>query len=471
MPPERPNQTPSVFILAASLCVAISSAASGQARTSPALQIPAGVHYKAASDEVNASAKDTLTQSLVPGREVPRSFWDSAVTCGPTLWKALKPSADKVLLDARPFTVVVNSVPTEARALITDEQKMSFWKTFLSKYPSLQTANIRKANPDEINYYWATIPFDIEEPFFAIDTGAEKFIVNFRVVNGKSKLFSIDQVVDLQKVTSGTSAIIDLKTLTMMAEGGDLPSMLQLAKRYLSGEGIPMDIEKARNWFDQASTKGSLEAQMMLGMGYVSGIKLPKDHQAAAKYLLLAADQGNALAQYFVGMMYKRGDGLGQSNDQAAKYLQLAVNQNHAGAEYDLGVMYDSGDGVTADKSRACALFEKASEQGHIRAMNNLGHCYQYGEGKETDLAKATELYTRAANAGESKAQGNLAILCGASGDWESSYIWLRIAENAGATQNRPAIDRVKVHLTQAQIESAESKIIEWQKSHAVKTK
>jgi TPR repeat protein len=466
MPLAHANRKTRALTLVASLWLAIPPPAPAQATAT----IPDGVHYKIASDTANASARDLLAKSFASGHVVSDSFFDSAVTCGPTLWRAIQPAADKTLLDSKLIVVLVNSIQAEARGMITNEQRQSFWATLLDKYPTLRTSNIRKAHADEIRYFWATVPFDIEEPFLAIDAGPEKFIVNFRMVNGIPKLAWIDIVGNLQKLTSVFGSVVDLTVLTTMAEGGNTTSMVQLAEAYWAGKSIPLDLDKSRYWFDRAAQKGSQTAQMFLGTSYMSGQKFPKDSTIAARYLQMAAGQGSALAQYFVGMLYRHGSGLEKSDEKAAEYLQMAVKQNHSPAEYDLGVMYGNGEGVPQNKGLACDLYEKAADQGHIRAMISLGQCYDLGEGKEKNLVKASEMYTKAATLGDSGAQGKLARLYGEQGDWEESYFWLRVAENAGATQNRPVIDLIKPRLTQSQIDEAETKILQWLKTHPPKS-
>src|SRR5271155_4808673 len=79
------------------------------------VQVPNGVHYKVASNAANESAKTTLVRGLASGADLPDGLFDSAVTCGPTLWKVLQPSADKTLLASKVVVVLVNSVQTEGR--------------------------------------------------------------------------------------------------------------------------------------------------------------------------------------------------------------------------------------------------------------------------------------------------------------------------------------------------------------------
>jgi len=162
------------------------------------VQVPAGVNYKPASDAVNAAAKANLEKALAGAPDFPRDLLKDIFTCGPTLWKALKPTADKRLLESKEIVIFVEHSKVEGRGMITPEQRMSFWNALLKAYPALKTGKVRKASEKEIRYYWATIPFDIEEPFFAIEAGPDVFIAHFGEL--APALFWIDRVDDLSKL-------------------------------------------------------------------------------------------------------------------------------------------------------------------------------------------------------------------------------------------------------------------------------
>jgi len=70
----------------------------------------------------------------------------------------------------------------------------------LDKYPGLRKGMVRPARANEISFYWATIPFDIEEPFFAIETPTDVFVANLRFEKETVTLFWIDRVDDLRKL-------------------------------------------------------------------------------------------------------------------------------------------------------------------------------------------------------------------------------------------------------------------------------
>ena len=119
------------------------------------------------------------------------------------LWSVLKPGADKVLLNSKPVMMIISGkspFAAEGKGVLTDKERQAFWKSITGKYPDLKLGKVRKAKADEILYFWATIPFDIEEPFWVIETSSDRFIANFQVTSGQPRLFWIDLVDDLQKL-------------------------------------------------------------------------------------------------------------------------------------------------------------------------------------------------------------------------------------------------------------------------------
>jgi hypothetical protein len=167
-----------------------------------AQDVPKGVNYKKASAEVNEKAKAAFVRAL-SDPDTPTNFLSGTISCGPVLWNDLKASHDFLSKDSTPVTMFLSSpepFQAEGRGFRTQEQRNSFWKAVLDKYPDLRRGVVRPANADEIRFYWATIPFDIEEPFFAIDTPTGVFIANLTVEKDNPVLFWLDRVDDLRKL-------------------------------------------------------------------------------------------------------------------------------------------------------------------------------------------------------------------------------------------------------------------------------
>lgn len=112
-------------------------------------------------------------------------------------------SHDALSKDSTPVTMML-SVPdplqVEGRGFRTQEQREQFWKLVLEKYPDLKKGTVRPATAKEIQFYWTTIPFDIEEPFFAIETPNNVFIANLQIKEGSAVLFWLDRFDDLRKL-------------------------------------------------------------------------------------------------------------------------------------------------------------------------------------------------------------------------------------------------------------------------------
>jgi hypothetical protein len=162
--------------------------------------VPEGVVYKTAPEPVNAAAKSAL-QTALASEQFPEAIFGEVTVCGPMLWKVLKPSADTVLLSAKPVIAMITdpeAIHAEGKRLLSADERRAFWILWQKKYPGLKKATIRKARADELSFYWATIPFDIEEPLFVVDTGSERFIVHMMNKQEKTTLFWIDLVGDLR---------------------------------------------------------------------------------------------------------------------------------------------------------------------------------------------------------------------------------------------------------------------------------
>lgn len=168
-----------------------------------AANAPANVRIKAASDSDVAKAKAML-QTALTTETVPHEWETDPTIFGPTLWKTLGPLANpKDLEGATTVTVIIDAKPpihAEGRAARTPAHHIALWKLLLKTYPALKTATPRPATAKEIMYFWATIPIDIEEPLFALDAGADTFIVNTPRVHGEIGLFWIDRVAPYEEL-------------------------------------------------------------------------------------------------------------------------------------------------------------------------------------------------------------------------------------------------------------------------------
>ena len=176
------------------------------------IEIPPGVKYTKASEEDNRTAFEFL-QSLVaelrPTEELRKKSL-AVIICGPGLWSVLKDLAPKDLQDAMPVTIMVpNLVSGEVQRLDgkgfkTEAQQEAFWDLFQSyldvfrwipEHRPQSPIHVRKANADELQYYWSIIPYDsIEEPFYIIAIDDTSILFDFIEEDGEQKVFTVDIV-------------------------------------------------------------------------------------------------------------------------------------------------------------------------------------------------------------------------------------------------------------------------------------
>ncbi len=113
------------------------------------------------------------------------------------------------------------------------------------------------------------------------------------------------------------------------AEGGDPTSLLRMADAYARGDGVPMDIDQALYYLNEAYGQGEAEAGVSLGRLYLSGRlegveNLPfavSWFDAARQLLPPGADQAEAEALYL--------STLGRLPDEAARETARRLAQEH----------------------------------------------------------------------------------------------------------------------------------------------
>ena len=88
-----------------------------------------------------------------------------------------------------------------------------------------------------------------------------------------------------------------MKKLLEKAEQGDAQSQVILANKFLIGEGMEKNPEKAVDWFKKAAEQGSADAHYKLAICLKSGTGTQKDIEQANKHFQQAADKGHKEAQ------------------------------------------------------------------------------------------------------------------------------------------------------------------------------
>jgi hypothetical protein len=117
----------------------------------------------------------------------------------------------------------------------------------------------------------------------------------------------------------------DLQKMQEAARGGNARTQLDLAMRYLTGNGVPKNDREAYRYFEMAAKGGYATAQYNLGVMHLEGRGVPRNPQLAREWFAKAADQRHREACYQLGIFYEEGRYVGRDIEQAYICYSLAA--------------------------------------------------------------------------------------------------------------------------------------------------
>ena len=130
----------------------------------------------------------------------------------------------------------------------------------------------------------------------------------------------------LQRLTGGRTQD-GVMMLRRSADRGLAMAQYRMAKLYERGEGVPADLNVARQWTERAAAAGNRRAMHDLGVYFARGEGAPLDEGAAFRWFRQAAELGVADSQYNLGVLYQQGRGVGASPSEALFWFSVAARQ------------------------------------------------------------------------------------------------------------------------------------------------
>jgi len=88
--------------------------------------------------------------------------------------------------------------------------------------------------------------------------------------------------------------LVDVQTLRVAAEQGDIDSQCELGCRYYYGRGVPKDDTESVKWLHLAAEQGHARAQYQLGLCYLIGAGVPQDEEEGIRWYYEAGKGGHA---------------------------------------------------------------------------------------------------------------------------------------------------------------------------------
>lgn len=174
---------------------------------------------------------------------------------------------------------------------------------------------------------------------------------------------------------------------TIGAKNGHRNSIYHLGKLLLNGwGGLPKDEITAAKLFEKAVQLGDIDSMEELGLCAYSGNGMPVDKERARILFEQGAKENLVLSQYSFALMNLNGEG-GPKNCKAAEYWYNRVLENNSNAldhdaKWDLAVMYST---ETKEYSKGFPLWVEFAKEGDAEAQFNLAIHYANGWGVAQD--------------------------------------------------------------------------------------
>ncbi len=147
--------------------------------TAAADEIPPGIRYIKAPDELNMKVQKKLEQVFSQTPVKLDDLFGPRIVCGPIPWNQFKGQEPfRNLKIAKVDFVLGGQQSLEGAFFQTGDQISAFCRA-MEKYLGPGPFKIRKPNADELKIYWAMIPYDITEPIFVADNKDHKLLTHF----------------------------------------------------------------------------------------------------------------------------------------------------------------------------------------------------------------------------------------------------------------------------------------------------
>lgn len=97
-----------------------------------------------------------------------------------------------------------------------------------------------------------------------------------------------------------------------------------LGRMQAKGEGVPRNRQEALRWTMKSADQGYPPADVDMGLRFLYGNDVPLDHEKAVFHFRRAAEREFVLAMYYMGLVNAHGLGVRQSSTEALRWFRMA---------------------------------------------------------------------------------------------------------------------------------------------------
>ena len=153
--------------------------------------------------------------------------------------------------------------------------------------------------------------------------------------------------------------------LEALAKNGDIGAIYELGQMYFKGtNGVGVDYNKAREYFEAAAANGSVGANYYLGKIYYNGNGVETNHLKAKEFFEKSSSNDNVFSKYYLGKLYYWGDGVEKDYNKANELKNSILNKPiYASQEAGLQDFYSLTDFEETTKQYVCKLQEQVNKE------------------------------------------------------------------------------------------------------------
>lgn len=187
------------------------------------------------------------------------------------------------------------------------------------------------------------------------------------------------------------------------AEKGYGESYFWLARCYDYGKGCEGNDGYAVYWYEKAvEYDDDPYAAADLGEKYLFGEGITEDKNKAYQLFKKSAAKNIAKGQFWLGWCSINGAGCEVNENRAYQNFHLAVKNDYGAlAKLWLARCYEKGWGTNQNPEKSYQFYYEAADEGDWDAIFNVGGCLLYGFGVQQDQERGMNLIRQAADSGE----------------------------------------------------------------------
>jgi hypothetical protein len=139
------------------------------------VDLPRGVVYNYCEPALLERAKTLITNEL--SDSVHYNLDKGIMIVGPSLWMRYKDIPELAAIENGNVSFLVDKKQLAGKMTQSREDFKKVWNQLRSEIKP-NGFTLRKLNSKELQYYWAVISFDIDEPLLIAESGLHKYIIN-----------------------------------------------------------------------------------------------------------------------------------------------------------------------------------------------------------------------------------------------------------------------------------------------------